>query len=182
MSNHTEEELNVTYKLIAEPYLYRKYGLYELDQKFGEYKPSYIPAEWRVEMKNELELQYISLLNQAHTERLKESEKEVLSGIINSTVSDEEIVSFIEETYRKVLAGSLEKDVQVQYFPDIYDRGMFPGDAIVFVFSDTPEYGTDGSRDENKEGEKTRVFNSVKKQFEELINANESEKVYLVRY
>ena len=182
MQMHTQEEINVAYKLLAEPYLFRKYGIDKLDKKFGDYPTRYIPATWRSEMAEELELQFFSLLNKAHTDRLSGNEMDYLICIINDTVDAAEVIDYIENTYRKVLAGSLVEGAQVEYFQDIYDRGVFPGDAIIFVFSDMPEYDENGARDSDKEGEKTRVFNSVKAQFEDMVNADGGEKIILTRY
>lgn len=182
MERLTPEELDAAYQAAAELYLFSKYEVDVLDRKFSEYTPVFIPAPWRTELKEYLPLEYISLLNRAHTERLSEREKTEFEGMISKDTDYDTLSEFLEKTYRCVLAGSTGPGVMVEYFRDIHERGTFPGDAIVFAFSDIPEYDEKGYRDPEREEQKNLVFNYVKDTYEKLVNNGSDDRVILVRY
>jgi hypothetical protein len=183
MDSEIRKEFNSAYRAVAETYLAGKYGLDKLDQRFAEYVPHYIPAPWREEInKQPGAMRYISLLNMAHTERLSDADSEEIQAILKTGENKEQIPDLIERTYHTVLAGTTEPEAYYEYFADIHGRGRFPGDAIVFVFSDIPEYDEAGNSNAEAEDRKTDVFENVKSQFEAIVSEDSEDKVFLIRY
>lgn len=167
-----QEELAILYQKLAEQYLFEMYSVRRLDERFGECEPAFVPEDVE-NPDDELSLRFISLLNEAHIERLDESETQVLEEISEGNERRINIADFMAQTYEKVLAGDLRPNTQYEYFKNIYGRGILPGNAIIFAFRD--------KRDGAQEEKKTRIFNNVKMQFEELANRNAKSPVYLMR-
>lgn len=210
MENKTMKEQNseafaertAAYKTLAETYLFRKYGVDRLDRRFAEYRPRFIPAPWRETLRqmNPAALEYISLLNEAHLERLSDADRAAFEDLLHASanVSADDAAetdataaeidatgaaaaAFLERTYRTVLAGNTKPGEMHRYFADIHDIGTIPGDAIVFVFSDVADYDSAGNRNPEAEEKKNRVFASVRRQFE-AIAAETGDDVRLIRY
>ena len=183
MEDNMRNEFNAAYRKVAEAYLAGKYGVDILDNKFAECSPVFIPAPWRDELlQDPSSMRYISLLNEAHTERLSDEDSEKLQKILRTEEDQESVIELIEKTYRTVLAGTLEPGANHEYFPDIHQEGTFPGDAIVFMFSDIPDYDEKGNSDDEIEWSKSCLFFNVKEQFEKMMKEEADEKVYLIRY
>ena len=167
-----QEELAILYQKLAEQYLFEMYSVRRLDERFGECEPAFVPEDAE-KPGDELSLRFISLLNEAHIERLDENERQVLEEIGEGNERRINIADFMAQTYEKVLAGDLRPNTQYEYFKNIYGRSILPGNAIIFVLRD--------KRDGLQEEKKTWIFNNVKKQFEELANRNAKSPVYLMR-
>lgn len=180
MEDKKYNELCKVYKMIAEQYLYEKYSIGRLDQRFSEQKIPFEPIKRDKEEVGQ-QLRYITLSNHANIERLESEELNELEKIADGYFESINILNFVESTYRKVLAGDIRPNVKYEFYPNIHGEGILPGDAIVFLFHDQVTYDLEGKIDWEIEGRKETMFKNVKVQFEALANRNSETPIYLVR-
>ena len=88
---------------------------------------------------------------------------------------------FVINTYDKVMAGDLRDGVNYEFFPDVHERGLLPGNSIVFYMDDRIKMDEKGGRNWEVEERKEKLFRNVKSQFEQLANEKYERKVYLFR-
>lgn len=174
-----QKELSMLYKKLAEQYLFEVYSIRRLDERFAACEVKFLP-ETETEQENELALKFISLLNKAHIERLDENERKSLEEISKGN-TEINIAEFIDSTYEKVLAGDIRKNVQYEYFKNIYGKGILPGNAIVFFFRDKIEYNAENQINWETEHQKDKIFHNVKMQFEKMANRKSQNPIYLIR-
>lgn len=174
------DELKVAYRILVSQYLFEKYSLRRLDERFLESSAAFLPKTDAV-LREDYELQFISLLNEAHIERLSGAELEMFQEILEDESDHTGIFDFLERTYEKVLAGTVVPGIEFEFFKDIYGRGIFPGNALIFQFRDQEMYDENGKLRRETEEQKARVFERVKVQYEKIANAKSRVPVYLVR-
>lgn len=177
MESGEYKKLGEYYKLIADQIVIEKYSLKRLDERFGECSAGFIPAGDR----NEDGLQFLSVLNRPHLERLSEERLLEFRNMAARENMEDELVSFVEASFRDILEGDPRPNVQYEYFRDIHGRGIFPGNSLVLLFRDKVQYDPAGKVDWNGEARKEEVFAQVKEQFEELVNQKGDCPVFLVR-
>lgn len=174
-----QKEISMLYKKLAEQYLFEVYSIRRLEERFAECEVKFLP-ESETEQENKLALKFISLLNKAHIERLDENERKSLEEISKGN-TEINIAEFIDSTYVKVLAGDIRKNVQYEYFKNIYGKGILPGNAIVFFFRDKVEYNAENQVNWETEYRKDKIFHNVKTQFEKMANRKSQSPIYLIR-
>ncbi len=173
------DEMTACYHILAEQYLVRKYSLDRLDERFAECSAGFIPHGEEIPCN---ELKFISLLSIPKLERLTEEQQAVINEISLGEEPDIDIVAFVEDTFRIALAGDIRPGVYHEYYQDVNNEGLLPGESIVFQFSDKSEGDAQDEKVWEAENKKKEVFASVKAQFEKMISDKcPDDKVYLVR-
>lgn len=174
------EEFSISYRELVSQYLFEKYSIRRLDERFLECGSAFLPAAdekdflpWR--------LNFISLLNEVHMERMSLEELEEFQSLLEKEDGNTDILDFLERTWEKVLAGTETEGSLYEFYPDIRGKGILPGNALVFEFRDMTQYDSEGKTDWELENEKARVFERVKIQYEKIANAKSAVPVYLVR-
>lgn len=180
MNSGRERELSVIYKIIAEQYLINMLSLKRLDERFSECGVGFETLKSGADKKNN-GLKFITLINNAHIERLNESQRDILNKIYDGDINELDVQSFIEQTYQKVLAGDTGESKNYEFYKSIYGDGILPANSIVFCFRDKSVYNADGSMDWEMMKKKSMIFLSVKQQFECLVKEKMDVPIYLVR-
>jgi hypothetical protein len=84
-------------------------------------------------------------------------------------------------TYQNTMLKGQSDDVNAEFFPDLYNRGILPGNSIIFFFRD--RISADRMEDEDIafEQKKDRIFANVKQQFEQLASREKAYHTWLFR-
>ena len=176
----SEEDARINYRDLAETYLRELYSVDLLEEKFLNCNANFMPPIGTKEL--------ITLYNKPRIENLTEEEFEYLSKLSEEPAENQDldrVVDFLEQTYRKVLylPGWEFGDGRTgEFYPDIHGDGILPVDSIVFRFQDAMPNIPLEKMNAEEENKKTRIFLNVKAQFEKLVNKEDKDFVWLLRF
>lgn len=166
-----EMPLRSIYKALAEQYLREQYSIERLEDRFAQSGLPFHPQKEHL----------FVLVNEPHLERLKDQEKAILEQIAREKTDAGTCAEFVINTCDKVMAGDLRNGVNYEFFPDVHERGLLPGNSIVFYMDDCIKMDEKGGRNWEVEERKEKLFQNVKSQFEQIANEKCERKVYLLR-
>ena len=174
------DEAKVCYKELAESYLRELYSIDSLENGFLNCNAIFMPPAGKKNL--------ISLFNTPRIENLTDEEFAFLSDISEKEAKDqkvEEIINFLEQTYRKVLylpGWEYGDGRKGEFYPNIHGDGILPVDSIIFRFRDSVPNIPLEEIDIKEEDRKLRIFMNVKVQFEKLANKEDKDYVWLLRF
>jgi hypothetical protein len=126
---------------------------------------------------------FIYLFNEPDLGRLSE-EDAALFDELDAGAGEDAVFRFAQmaaATYQNTMLKGQSDDVNAEFFPDLYNRGILPGNSIIFFFRD--RISADRMEDEDIafEQKKDRIFANVKQQFEQLASREKAYHTWLFR-
>ena len=175
----TDLEKRTVYKATVEEYLRQKFSIDRLEERFAEAGFTPMSAD---KGKNG-QPKFIYLLNEPDLGRLSEDDA-ALFDELDAGAGEDAVFRFAQmaaATYQNTMLKGQSDDVNAEFFPDLYNRGILPGNSIIFFFRD--RISADRMEDEDIafEQKKDRIFANVKQQFEQLASREKAYHTWLFR-
>lgn len=173
----TDLEKRAVYKATVEEYLRQKFSIDRLEERFAEAGFTPMSAD---KGKNG-QPKFIYLFNEPDLGRLSEEDTALFDELDAGEDAGFRFVQMAAATYMDTMLKGKSDDIKAEFFPDLYDRGILPGNSIIFFFRD--RISADRLEDEDIafEQKKDRIFTNVKRQFEQLASREKAYHTWLFR-